>query len=214
MSKHANTSNQCKLQFVTCLLEIWGKKTVCSGKVHICVNPVALKSFETYMTRPKFSWHFDWPKAYGAKLWLRGEKKRWTCGKIGSSVHHLSLPVGKCIFICLFPCHLYIFHLFCFNNYVIFTLNRTDSSHYIQLLWKGNVYMYVSCLHYIHLPKTHLNNGFHQSVVLINDYKLISCIAWSKIINKTLKDYQHCCLSVVVVLLIKFVQWLTVKSEY
>lgn len=50
-------------------------------------------------------------------------------------------------FPCLFPWHLHTFNLFCLKNDIIITLNWTDSSHYIKLLYKGKVAC--SCTIYI-----------------------------------------------------------------
>ena len=139
---------------------------------------------------------------------------------------------------CLFPCHLHTVNQFCFKNDVIITLNGSDSSHYSELLCKGNVYIYISCLHYRHCflwPKRPLTlmlcmclNGtvtLTRTIVWFMIIKTSNALvpwmffAWSKknqqnywkIISTDDKQYF---LSVIVIGLINFVQCLVVKSEF
>lgn len=90
-----------------------------------------------------------------------------------------------------FPWHLHTFHTFCFMNDVIITLNRTDSSHYVKLLYKGKV-AYGYTFHF-----SEFNQGY--GVIKNCTYFLFAfCIMLSLNdrccvkVNKTLKDYQHC----------------------
>lgn len=76
-------------------------------------------------------------------------------------------------------------------NDVIITLNRTDSSHYVKLLYKGKV-AYGYTFHF-----SEFNQGY--GVIKNCTYFLFAfCIMLSLNdrcyvkVNKTLKDYQHC----------------------